>query len=121
MRVSNLPNPSVLRDTRQLRDSDTFEEFRLIWDEFSTQINYIMKNLSLEGNFNTDIVQFTIPSGQELEVSHKLNVIPKYRVILGSEGNGVLSDVRGKWDNRYVYFFNHGPQAITVTLALHKE
>jgi hypothetical protein len=83
--------------------------------------NFITRNLSLDRNFSSSIVEVSFAAGETKTISHFLGVKPKYRIILRQEGNGVLSDIPYLWSNVSATIINNGSVAVRATIMFLKE
>lgn len=96
---------------------DWVKTVNLLIDEF----NFLSKSLSLQSNFDGDIVTVTFTAGETKIIPHSLGVIPKYRIILRQEGNGVLSDIPSGWTTSSVKLINNGAVSVTATIMIVRE
>lgn len=86
------------------------------------QHNFVTKNLSLKGNFNGQIIDnVKFASGEEKIISHSLGIVPRYRIILRQEGNGVISDIPSGWTKNSIKLKNNGTVQVTVSIMLVRE
>lgn len=83
--------------------------------------NFLSKNGSLQSNFNCFIANITIPATSSVKIEHFLGVIPKYRIILRQEGNGVISDIPSGWDNKVITLYNNGAVEVKATVMIVRE
>jgi hypothetical protein len=84
-------------------------------------INFLSKNLSLQSNFNCFIAQVEIPASSELQIQHFLGVVPRYRIILRQQGNGVITDTPSGWTNKVITLYNNGAVTVTATIMIVRE
>lgn len=115
-----------VREQRAFRDIPTIqaegsEEWVKTVNNLIDQFNFLAKNISLQSNFNGQVVTVTIPAGEEKIIPHSLGVIPKYRIILRQEGNGVISDIPSGWTSSSIKLINNGAVSVTVTILLVRE
>jgi hypothetical protein len=84
-------------------------------------INFLSKNISLQSNFNCFIAEVEIPATSQLQIQHYLGVVPKYRIILRQQGNGVLTDIPSGWTNKVITLYNNGAVTVTATIMIVRE
>jgi hypothetical protein len=89
--------------------------------------NFISKNMSLQSNFNCYIAKVTLAAagdsaGRDTQVvQHFLGVVPKYRIILRQEGNGVITDIPSGWTSDVVTLYNNGAVEVSITVMIVRE
>lgn len=84
--------------------------------------NFLGKKMSLSANFDGYIAEnVTLPAATEVVVQHFLGITPKWRIILKQVGNGVITDVPTKWNDRYITLYNNGAVSVTATIFIVKE
>jgi len=87
--------------------------------------NFLSKNISLQSNFNCFIAEVKIPaagqSGNPATIEHFLGVIPKYRIILRQEGNGVITDIPSGWTSDVITLYNNGAVEVNLTVMIVRE
>jgi hypothetical protein len=76
-----------------------------------------LASLSFEDNFQSQIIEVSIPAGQTVGYSHNLGVIPSQRVILKSNG-ALLDDSDTPWTTKAVYFRNSGASDVAAKILL---
>lgn len=86
-----------------------------------TAYNFLSRNISLQSNFNCYIAQVTIPATSQIQVQHFLGVIPKYRIILRQEGNGVITDIPSGWTSDVITLYNNGSVEVKATIQIVRE
>ena len=86
-----------------------------------SKLDFFNKNISLDKNFNSYIVEVDFAAGETKNIQHFLGVRPKYRIILKQEGNGVLSDIPSAWNNQTIRMINNGAVAVKATIMILKE
>jgi hypothetical protein len=69
-------------------------------------LNSLFQNgISLNNNLSGQILEFEIPAdGSEIQVPHKLGVVPKYRIVLRQDANAILIDGEETWTDKFVTF-----------------
>lgn len=78
--------------------------------------------ISIESNFNGYLINsITIGPSSKVIIQHSLGVIPKWRIILRQEGNGVISDVPSEWTNRVIALKNNGSETVIISLIILRE
>jgi hypothetical protein len=83
--------------------------------------NFISKNMSLQSNFNCFIAEVKIPTISQISIQHFLGVIPKYRIILRQEGNGVITDIPSGWTSDVITLYNNGAVDVNLTVMIVRE
>lgn len=83
--------------------------------------NFISKNMSLQSNFNCFIAEVKIPITSQISIQHFLGVIPKYRIILRQEGNGVITDIPSGWTSDVITLYNNGAVEVNLTVMIVRE
>jgi hypothetical protein len=84
-------------------------------------LNFLTKQLSLQSNFDGQVISVEIPATTNLRISHRLGVVPKYRIILRQEGNGLLTDIPLEWSDKFITIRNNGAVVVKATIILLKE
>lgn len=93
-----------------------------ILNELIDQFNLLSHNVSLSSNFDSQIVEnITFAAGEEKVIPHKLGIMPRFRIILRQEGNGVISDIPSGWNKYSIKLKNNGSVAVTVTIMVVRE
>lgn len=116
MTISNRRNIIELRELRDdVQDLPTMKE-RI--NEAIVEINYILRSLTLV-NLDGEIKSVSIPAGETVRVTHRLRLVPKYRIILGQVGGGVITD--GEFTNNYIELTNNGATDTTLSVIIVKE
>lgn len=84
--------------------------------------NFLSSKLSLKENFDGQIIEnISFAAGEDKVIPHKLGILPKYRIILRQEGNGVLSDTPSGWNKFQIKVKNNGAVEVTATIMLVRE
>lgn len=110
------------KDIQEILAADSEATKTRILNELISGFNFLQKKVSLTSNFDGQIIdgiEFAI--GEEKVITHKLGVIPKFRIILRQEGNGVISDIPSGWNNFSIKLKNNGAVAVTATIMLVRE
>jgi hypothetical protein len=90
-------------------------------NELVQELNFLSTKLTTK-NFDGQIIEnLTLTNGEEKDVSHTLGVVPKFRIILRQEGNGVITDIPSGWIKSSIKIKNNGPDSVTLTLFLVRE
>jgi hypothetical protein len=87
-------------------------------NENTVELNFILRQLTMT-NLDGEIKVVTIPAGETLKISHRLAIVPAYRIILRQEGGGVIRD--GVFTKNYVELINDGASDANLTIILNKE
>lgn len=110
------------KDVRNLTDELPLEDVIKGVNELIDEHNFVTKNLSLQVNFNGQIIEnIAFAAGETRTIPHGLGIKPKYRVILGQVGNGVLDDIPSGWNNFSIQMKNNGAVSVTATIMLVRE
>ncbi len=109
------------KDLKSLSDNATLSEVITQCNELVYDYNIMNKLLSFQSNFDGYIATVSLAAGETKTISHFLGVIPKYRIILRQEGNGVISDIPSGWTDKAITIINNGAVAITATLLIARE
>lgn len=113
-----------VRSFQELRDIPDDADLPKVIDEYNEMVdafNFLGKNLSLQSNFNCQIIDVEFTAGQTKRVFHRLGIVPRYRLVLRQEGNGLITDVPLSWTDKYITLVNNGAVAIKATIMLVKE
>jgi hypothetical protein len=93
-----------------------------IINELIDHVNFLGRNLSLQSNFDGQIVEnLTFTAGETKQIPHNLGKVPKFRIILRQEGNGVLSDIPSGWTSSSIKIINNGAVTVTATIMIVRE
>lgn len=87
-------------------------------NEAIVEINFILRSLTLT-NLDGQITTATIPANETLRVPHRLQLVPKYRIILKQVGGGVIED--GDFTKNYIELKNNGGTDAVVTIIIVKD
>lgn len=98
-------------------------------EELKSRINALVDSvinlsarISFSENFNAYIAKdITISAGGTVSIEHSLGVIPKWRIILRQEGNGVISDVYSSWNTKTITLKNNGLETVTISVLIARE
>lgn len=99
-------------------DSTVENLIRRFYNIMVDEYNVALRSVNFTQNFASDIRDISIPAGSEVEVSHKLKAVPKYRIILRQSGNGVVQDGESEWTDRAIYLRNDSGNDITATVLI---
>jgi len=109
------------RDVKQLEDTDDLSKVIQLYNALAKGYNFLNKFISIQSNFDGYITTVTIQSGESLPIQHLLGVVPKWRIILRQEGNGVISDIPSGWDDKIITLKNNGLESVTLSVLIAKE
>ena len=109
------------RDVKQLEDTDDLPKVIQLYNALAKGYNFLNKFISIQSNFDGYIATVTIQSGESLSIQHFLGVVPKWRIILKQEGNGVISDIPSGWDDKIITLKNNGLESVTLSVLIAKE
>lgn len=76
-----------------------------------------LNKLSLIENFETQVLEVTLPAGATTAYSHNLGVIPSKRLIVRATGS-TIDDSDTPWTDTLVYFRNTGGSTVSATIIL---
>jgi len=108
-------------EARELRDDAELEDVIREYNEFIKSFNFLTKQLSLQSNFDCQVLNIEVPATTNLRIFHRLGIVPKYRLILRQEGNGLLTDIPLEWNDKFITIRNNGAVVVKATIALLKE
>jgi hypothetical protein len=106
---------------RDLPDEATLEDVISEWGKMVDQLNFLSRNFSIQSNFNCQVLDLEFSASEQKRVFHRLGSVPRYRLILRQEGNGLITDVPLEWTDNYITLKNNGAVAVKITVALLKE
>lgn len=110
-----------LKDLEKVKENDDDQTWTERINSIVDAFNFTLKNLSLNKNFSSKIVDVVFASGETKNIAHLLGVRPKYRIILRQEGNGVLSDIPSAWSDKVAVIKNNGSVTVRATIMFLKE
>ena len=87
-------------------------------NEAIVEINYILRSLTL-ANLDGEIKTVTIPASSVGRISHRLKIVPKYRIVLKQVGGSTILD--GRYTRNYIELENTGITDTTLTLMIVKD
>lgn len=105
-------------ELKEMNAESTLQEVIQTYNANITEINYIMRSLTLS-NLDGEIKTVAIPAGSTVKVSHKLGIIPKYKLLLKQVGGGLIRDVQ--FTAKYIELENIGIVDATVTVIIVKD
>jgi hypothetical protein len=108
-------------DLKDLPKDATLEEVIESYGDLVRLVNFALKSLSIQSNFNGYVADVVIPAATNFQIQHFLGVTPKWRVILRQEGNGVISDIPSGWNERYITVYNNGAGAVNASIWIVRE
>lgn len=114
-------NSRAFRDAQELNQNDSPEVKEGKVNGLISSFNRVLKTLSFTKNFQCSILEVSFTTGETKIISHLLGVRPKYRIILRQEGNGVLSDIPSRWDDKVAVIINNGAVTVNATIIFLKE
>jgi hypothetical protein len=109
------------RDIKQLEDTDDISKVIEVYNQLAKQFNFLNKFISIQSNIDGYIANVTIQSGESLAIQHFLGVVPKWRIILKQEGNGVISDIPSGWNDKIITLKNNGSESVNLSVLIAKE
>lgn len=108
-------------ELRELEPDSEISDVVFEYNEMIKRINTLFKSLSIQSNFDCQIIDVSIPAATEQRIYHRLGIPPKFRLILRQEGNGLLTDIPLQWNDNFVTIRNNGAVTVNATIALIKE
>lgn len=114
----------TLRSSFEFRELDSDAEMADVifeYNEMVKQVSTLFRSLSLQSNFDCQILDMAIPATTSQKLYHRLGIVPKFRIILRQEGNGLLTDIPLEWNDKYVTIRNNGSVEVKATIMLIKE
>lgn len=108
-------------EIKDIPDDAELPEVIEYYNEMVDSFNFFNKNISLQSNFNCQIIDVEFTAGQTKRVFHRLGIVPRYRLVLRQEGNGLITDVPLSWTDKYITLVNNGAVAVNATIMLVKE
>jgi hypothetical protein len=112
------------RSAFEIRELEPESDISTIVEEYNQMVkylNFLFKSLSLQSNFDGQVIDIDIPATTNKRIYHRLGIVPKYRLILRQEGNGLLSDIPLEWTDKFVTIRNNGAVQVKATILLLKE
>lgn len=111
MKVSGLKKAFGFRDSNEIAQYILTELTKSLVE---IQIA-LTRRIRFEDNFNSFEAQLTIPAGSEITIQNQLSVIPSKRIIVRSNGTGIV-DGDTPWSRDFVTLKNTGAAAVTATV-----
>ena len=111
----------IVKTLRKLPDEATHESLLEAYNDTIHYLNLTLPNMSLQANFNCTISSLKIPPSSNIKIQHFLGIVPKYRLILRQEGNGVISDIPSGWTNKEIELRNNGSVEVSITVMIIRE
>lgn len=91
-------------------------------DDLMSRFNdYIAEGFSLKNGLSGEIIDISFAPNEEKQILHGLGSVPRYRLILRQEGNGLITDVSSKWTDQFVTLLNNSANAVKITIKLFVE
>lgn len=109
------------QEIKDLPDDATLPEVIQYYNEMVDAYTFLGKNMSLQSNFNCQIIDVEFAASETKRVFHRLAYVPRYRIILRQEGNGLITDVPLEWTDKYITLVNNAATVVKITIALLKE
>jgi hypothetical protein len=81
------------------------------------ELQNILKNLSINGNFNSFEWEGEIPTSSEVFISHPLGRVPAYRSIVRHKGGAVV-DGDSEWTDKEVSLKNQSASEVAQVTVL---
>lgn len=106
---------------RELEPDSEIADVIFEYNEMVKRMSSLFKSLSLQSNFDCQIIDVSIPATTDFRIYHRLGIVPKFRLILRQEGNGLLTDIPLQWNDNFVTIRNNGAVTVNATIALIKE
>lgn len=107
---------------KKIADDDTDETKTIKFNDLVEAHIFQSAQISIDSNFNGYVAQnVSIEAGQTVRIEHFLGVVPKWRIILRQEGDGVISDIPSEWTNKYITIKNNGASVVRLSLLIARE
>jgi len=90
------------------------------YNELIDSLNTVLKNITFEDNFKSSQFDLTLAVGEELEIKHKLGVIPGGYIVLKSSANSAIIDGSNEWTNQSLYIKNDGSAINSIRILILK-
>jgi len=105
--MSGKPTRSAF-EIRELEPESDLPAVVSEYNDLVSYLNFLFKALSLQSNFDGQVIDVAIDATTNKRIYHRLGIVPKYRLILRQEGNGLLSDIPLEWNDKFVTIRNNG-------------
>jgi hypothetical protein len=80
-----------------------------------------LRDIDFGNNFTSFEKTIVIPATSEYIVRNNLTKAPKYVIITGQIGNGLITkSSTNEWTDNQLYMYNHGAEEVTVDLLFIK-
>lgn len=110
------------RDIPEVVDGADLEQVINALNVLTNDYNFFVKNVSIDMNFNGQVIEnIVFAAGETKTIPHSIGIVPKYRVILRQQGNGVLDDIPSGWNKYSIQMKNNGAVPVTATILVLKE
>jgi len=103
-----------------ISQADFESKFLPSYNNLIGDLNAGLGRLAFKDNFQVHEALVTIASGADAAVPHSLGVIPKYRLIVRQQGNGLVIDSATDWTENNIYLRNEGPSTVSLTVLIFK-
>jgi len=87
-------------------------------DSLKRLLDQGLRKLTFEDNFFSTVREITVPAGQEIQVPHDLNVVPKYYILGTQDAEGTLLKGDLDWTTSFITIKNNGSNTITATIVI---
>lgn len=115
------PIQSLKIQPKKLQTTDP-EEIKQKFNDLVESHVFQSSQISIESNFNGYVAKdISINAGDTARIEHYLGVVPKWRIILKQEGNGVISDIPSEWTNKYITLKNNGAEKVIISVLIARE
>jgi hypothetical protein len=109
-------------DIKRIPENSTISEVISEINRVLTYLEFFNKKVSLQSNLDGSISErVSIAAGATVKIQHSLGVIPKWRIILRQEGNGVISDIPLGWNKNYITLKNNGIESVIISVLIARE
>jgi hypothetical protein len=83
-------------------------------------LNAYFQTLSLSKHFDSQLLEdIEIPASTTVRIEHRLEAIPKYKIIVKQSGGGLITD--GDYAQNYIELINNGASTATISVIIFKE
>ena len=79
-----------------------------------------LRDLTFGDNFKSFETTIEISATSEAKIRNQLNIVPTKYIITSQTGAGQVTKGTTTWDDNYVYLYNNGGSAVTITVTFFK-
>lgn len=112
---------SEFKDLKELDEEASLEDIIKEHNRLIASFNYLQRFMTLSKNFDGYVTEVVLPATTATRIQHFLGKIPKYRIVLRQDGNGVISDIPSGWTDTYITLYNNGATEIRAVIFIVRE